>query len=48
MPVDAYLASEYVSAFNKRVVRAALDSPGVSPAEMDGYEPPERYEFFMP
>ena len=48
MPVEEYLASEYVSSFNKRVVRAALDSPGISPEEIDGYANPQRYEFFMP
>lgn len=48
MPVSEYLASEYVSPFNKRVVRAALDSHGISRAEIDGYADPDRYEFFMP
>jgi 8-oxo-dGTP pyrophosphatase MutT (NUDIX family) len=48
MRADAYLTSEYVSAFNKRVVRAALESPGISPEVIDGYADPDRYEFFMP
>ena len=48
MPVDEYLASEFVSPFNKRVVQASLQSPGISPEEMDGYADPDRYEFFMP
>ena len=25
-----------------------LDSPGISPAEVDGYSDPDRFEFFMP
>ena len=48
MPVQDYLASEYVSAFNKQVVRAAIESPGVSPTWIDGYSDARRYEFFMP
>jgi hypothetical protein len=34
--------------FNKRIVRAALASPGVTPEWIDGYADPARYEFFMP
>jgi 8-oxo-dGTP pyrophosphatase MutT (NUDIX family) len=48
MPVDEYFASDLVSAFNKRIVRAALKSPGVVPEWIDGYADPTRYEFFMP
>jgi 8-oxo-dGTP diphosphatase len=48
MPVDDYFASELVSVFNKRIVRAALASPGVQPEWIDGYADPARYEFFMP
>jgi 8-oxo-dGTP pyrophosphatase MutT (NUDIX family) len=48
MPVSEYMASEDVSAFNKRVVRAALENPGVVPVEIEGYADPDRYEFFMP
>jgi len=48
MPVDDYFASDLVSTFNKRIVRAALDSRGVSPEWIDGYADPARYEFFMP
>jgi hypothetical protein len=29
-------------------VRAALDSTGVTPEEIDGYADPARYEIFMP
>lgn len=48
MPVAEYLGSEFVSAFNKRIVEAALSSPGVAPAEIEGYADPSKYEFFMP
>jgi 8-oxo-dGTP pyrophosphatase MutT (NUDIX family) len=48
MPVDDYFASDLVSAFNKRIVHAALKSPGVVPEWIDGYGDPARYEFFMP
>ena len=48
MPVEEYFASDLVSAFNKRIVRAAVSSPGVTPEWIDGYGDPARYEFFMP
>lgn len=48
MPVADYLASEYVGIFNKRIVRAALDSPGIVPEIIDGYGDPVNYEIFMP
>ncbi len=48
MPVADYFESDLVSAFNKRIVRAALASPGVVPEWIDGYADPARYEFFMP
>jgi 8-oxo-dGTP pyrophosphatase MutT (NUDIX family) len=48
MPVDDYFASDLVSAFNKRIVHAALAGPGVKPEWIDGYGDPTRYEFFMP
>ena len=48
MPVEDYFASELVSVFNKRIVKAALSSQGVMPEWIDGYADPSRYEFFMP
>jgi 8-oxo-dGTP pyrophosphatase MutT (NUDIX family) len=48
MPVEEYFASDLVSVFNKRIVRAALASPGVTPVWIEGYADPARYEFFMP
>jgi 8-oxo-dGTP pyrophosphatase MutT (NUDIX family) len=48
MPAQDYFESDLVSTFNKRIVRAALSSPGVVPEWIDGYADPTRYEFFMP
>ena len=48
MPVSHYLNHENVSAFNKRAVQAALDSPGISPVDIDGYADGDLFEFFMP
>ena len=48
MPVEEYLALVHVSPFNRKVVQAALDSPGLALAEVEGYEDRGRYEVFMP
>jgi len=48
MPVEEYLGDEHVSPFNKRIVHAALDSPGLIPVELEGYGGREQYEIFMP
>jgi 8-oxo-dGTP pyrophosphatase MutT (NUDIX family) len=48
MPVETYLNNEYVSVFNKHIVRAAIESAGVAPTWVDGYADAARYEFFMP
>ena len=48
MPIADYYESELVSTFNKRIVRAAVASPGVVPEWIDGYGDTARYEFFMP
>ena len=48
MPATDYLNAENVSSFNKRIVQAALTSPGVVPTQLEGYAEPEKYEFFMP
>jgi len=48
MPICKYLESEYVHAFNKSIVKAALGSPGVVPVEMDSYPDRKEREFFMP
>jgi 8-oxo-dGTP pyrophosphatase MutT (NUDIX family) len=48
MPVDEYLRHPDVHQFNRRIVSAALESPGLSTAAIDGYGTPETHEFFMP
>jgi hypothetical protein len=48
MPVADYFESDFVSVFNKRIVRAALTSPAVRPEWIDGFADPTRYEFLMP
>jgi 8-oxo-dGTP pyrophosphatase MutT (NUDIX family) len=48
MPVADYLNSDYVAPFNKRIVQAALESPGVAPTWIDGYKDAHLREFFMP
>jgi 8-oxo-dGTP pyrophosphatase MutT (NUDIX family) len=48
MPVEEYLASEFVSVFNKRIVKAAIDTPGFPTTWVEGYADPSRYEFYMP
>jgi 8-oxo-dGTP pyrophosphatase MutT (NUDIX family) len=48
MPVEEYLSSEYVSMFNRAIVQAALESPGVVHAWIDGYDDPVSREFFFP
>ena len=48
MPLADYMASDLVSAFNKQIVQAAVGTPGLAIAEITGYGPRERYEFFMP
>jgi 8-oxo-dGTP pyrophosphatase MutT (NUDIX family) len=48
MPVENYFGSELVSPFNKRIVHAALTSPGVVPTDIEGYTDPTKYEIFMP
>lgn len=48
MPVQAYLDSEDVAYFNKRIVQAALKSPGIGSTWLDGYNDPAQREFFFP
>ena len=48
MPVEEYLTNEYVGEFNRRIVQAALNSPGLAVDEIDGYPDPHLREFFMP
>lgn len=48
MPVEQYMASEYVGDFNKRIVRAALEWEGIHTTWVDGYDDPTTREFFFP
>jgi len=48
MPVQDYLASDYVHTFNKHIVEAALNGSGITPTQIDGYSNPDTHEFFMP
>ncbi len=47
MPVAEYLDSEATSIFNRRIVKAALDHPGIRTESLQGFDDRER-EFFMP
>jgi 8-oxo-dGTP pyrophosphatase MutT (NUDIX family) len=46
-PVQDYLNSEATSVFNRRIVKAALEHPGISTESLQGFDDRER-EFFMP
>ena len=48
MPVDWFFEDPQISPFNKTIVRAALDSPGIVPSTIEGYGDPSRMEFFLP
>ena len=48
MPVDDFLTDKDISIFNKSVVTAALDYPGIVPGSIAGYGDPDRFEFFLP
>ena len=48
LPISEYLSSDSVSTFNKHIVKAALESPGVVHTEIAGYSDPKRHEIFMP
>ena len=47
MSVDDYLSSEATSSFNRRIVKATLEHPGIRPESLQGFDDRER-EFFMP
>ena len=48
MPVDDFLEDPQIGNFNKSIVIAALDHPGISPGDIEGYGDPKRFEFFLP
>ena len=47
MPVDQFLNEESVHLFNKTIVRSATENEGLKVTSIDGYEPAEKFEFFM-
>ena len=48
MPVAEYLNADAVGTFNKRIVEAVLESPGLTPTFIEGHRSPEEQETFMP
>lgn len=48
MPLNEYLNADTVGTFNKRIVEAALQSPGLVPTFIEGHRTPEEQETFMP
>ena len=47
-PVDDFLEAEDISNFNKGIVQAALESPGIVPGWIDGFIDRNQGEYFMP
>ena len=48
MPVQEYLDADQVSGFNKQIVLAARDTPGITLADIPENDDKSRFEFFMP
>ncbi len=48
MPVDTFLHDAGVSSFNKRIVQASLEHPGLVLSQIDGFSDDGQREFFMP
>ena len=48
MPVEQYLSADTVGTFNKRIVEAVLESPGLTPTFIEGHRTPEEQETFLP
>ncbi len=48
MPVAEYLESELVGLFNRRIVRAAINTPGIPSVWVEGYSDSTKHEFFFP
>ena len=48
MPVKDFLSDNGVSMFNKTIVKAAIESPGIVPSFIPGYGDESQYEFFLP
>ncbi len=48
MPVEEYLVSDYVGEFNREIVRAAIQSPGLQHRDVDGYSGGRPREMLFP
>ncbi len=48
MPVRQFMADDDISPFNKGIVRSALESDGIMPANMPGMPPDPSREYFLP
>ncbi len=48
MPVNEYLQHDLVGDFNRAIVEAAINTPGLKNTWMDGYDDPTRREFYWP
>ena len=46
MPLSDFLNNESVHDFNKTIVNASIKTYAMKQVTIDGYEPPDRYEFF--
>ena len=46
MPVSDFLNNRSVHDFNKTIVNTSMKNLGMRQVTIDGYEPPEKYEFF--
>ena len=48
MPVEQVLGESSIGKFTRDIVRAAIDSNGIAPSPMEGYDDAQKYEFMMP
>jgi hypothetical protein len=48
MPIEEVLGESSIGKFTRDIVRASIESKGISPSPMEGYGDAERYEFLMP
>jgi len=48
MPIAEYVNHPEVSAFNRRIIKAVFEAPGLAPDPIEGYGTPETHELFMP
>ena len=47
MPLDDYLNHPDTHPFNQKIVRSAVDKPGLSIDEIEDYGTPETHEMFF-